>query len=176
MAPENELRLGLSGRALVFPGGTAWCLVCGRSPFGLRSVAFKDPDYAARRTETANLLLQRVHPLLAWANRARLVTFKVDAPVCLRHYWRGRGAEIAGLLIFLAILVAFVWLGLKGMLPESPDGKGSLMKGFLVVVVAVPGFILWKWGRKARLLDCEARREAPDQVVLVYEGAPPRPR
>ena len=176
MPPENELRLGLSGRALVFPGGAPWCLVCGRRPFGLRAVAFKDPDYAEKRTQTANLLLQRLHPILAWANRARLVSFKIDAPFCFRHYWRGRWAEIVGVLFFAAILGGFLWLGLKWKLPEGPNEMGSMMKGFLVVSVAVPGFIFWKWGRKRRLLACEARRETPDQVVLVYESAAPRPR
>jgi hypothetical protein len=176
MEPENELRLGLAGRTLAFPGGAPWCLVCGRRPFATRTAAFKDPEYASRRTETANLLLQRVHPVLAWANRARLVTFKIEAPVCFRHYWRGRGAEVAGLALFAAVLVGFLWLGVKGRLPDHPNELGALLKGFLVAVVAVPGFLLWRWGRKSPLLPCEARREAPDRLLLLYEGPAPRPR
>ena len=175
MAPDNELRLGLSGRALVFPGGTAWCLICGRRPFSLRTAAFKDPDYAARRTETANLLLQRVHPLLAWVNKARLVSFKIDAPVCFRHYWRGRGPEVTGIALLVAVLTGLVWLGMKGRLPAEPNHLGSIMKGLLVAVVAIPGFLAWRWGRTSPLLPCEARREGPDQILLIYGGKAPKP-
>ncbi|HXX93139.1 MAG TPA: hypothetical protein VEN81_05865 [Planctomycetota bacterium] len=176
MEPERELKLRLSGRTLAFPGGAPWCLVCGRRPFGLRTAAFKDPDYASRRTEGANLVLQRIHPLLAWANRARLVTFKVEAPVCFRHYWRGRGAEVAGLGLFALALGGFLWLGLKGRLPDHPGEMGSLLKGFLVVIVTVPGFLLWRWRRKSPLLPCDARRETPEELILVYPGRAPRPR
>ncbi len=172
---HRELRLGLSGRSLVFPGGAPFCLVCGRRPFGTRTLGFKDTEYAERRTEVANVFLKRVHPLLAWANRARLATCKVDAPLCFRHFWRGRGLEIGVPALFVAAAAAIVILGLKGKLPSS-ELAGSLLKGLLIAVVLVPGLVLWFRGRRKPVVPCEARREGPDRVVLLYEGDPPRPR
>src|SRR5437667_7057303 len=119
-APDRELRLGLSGRKLVFPGGAPYCLICGKRPFGTRAQAFRDADYAERRTEVANALLRRVHPLLAWVNRARLVKFKIEAPLCFRHYWKGRGLDVAVIALFVLATAGLVWLGVKGKLPSSP--------------------------------------------------------
>lgn len=174
--PDRELRLGLEDRRLVFPNGAPYCLVCGRRPAGTRTLAFKDVDYANRQTEGANLLLQRVHPLLAWANRARLVTFKIEAPLCLRHRWRGRGLEIGVIAFFILATAALVWLGLKGRLPSGPSETGSLLKGLLIAIVLVPGYLLWKKGRKAPVLPCEVRRESPSSIVLTYPDGAPGPR
>lgn len=173
-SPDRELRLGLSGRKVVFPEGAPFCLVCGKRPFGLRTQAFRDAEFAERRTEVANTLLRRVHPLLAWANRARLVTFKIEAPVCFRHYWKGRMLDVAVLVLFVAALSALVWLGSKGRLPSAPGEMGSLLKGALVALVLVPGFLLWRKGRGQTILPCEARREASDRVVLLYPDSAPR--
>ena len=43
-----DLRLGLSGRTLVFAEGRPYCLVCGARPFARRALPFKDSDYAMR--------------------------------------------------------------------------------------------------------------------------------
>lgn len=170
----GELRLRLQGRAPVFDG-PRYCLACGARPFGTRTVKFRDVAYAQQRTELANQILRRVHPVLAWVNRARLTSFKLDAPVCLRHYWKGRGAEIVAILLFLAAATALVWLGLKGKLPDHPNEVGSILKGLLIAVVAAPGYLLWKRGRGGPVLPCDGRREAPDRILLVYPGEPPKP-
>ena len=173
---DRELRLGLSGRKLLFPEGAPFCLVCGRRPFGVRVQAFKDVDYAERRTETANMLLRRLHPILAWANRARLIKFKIEAPVCFRHYWRGRGLDFAVVVLFLLALTGMTWLGFKGKLPSESDLMGSLLKGLLVTIIAVPGFFIWRRSRGAIILPCQARRESPESVVLVYDSEAPHPK
>src|ERR1043166_1421597 len=167
MATDRELRLGLSGRTLIFPDGDPFCLACGRRPFGVRLQAYKDPEFAERRTEGANFLLRRIHPLLAWANRARLVTFKIEAPVCFRHYWKGRGLDVAAVALLLAAMGALVWLGIKGKLPRAPGEIGSILKGLLIAIVLVPGFFLWRKGRGAIILPCQARREAPARLLFV---------
>jgi hypothetical protein len=172
--PQGELRLGLSGRSLIFPDGAAFCLVCGRRPFGTRAQAFRDADYAERRTEVANLLLKRVHPLLAWVNRARLVTFKIDAPLCFRHYWKGRGFDVAVIVVFVLATAGLLALGLKGKLPSGPSEVGSLLKGLLIALVLIPGFLFWRRGRRPPILPCDARRESPERVVLTYGADPPR--
>lgn len=173
-APMGDLRLQLRDRAPVFDG-PPFCLACGRRPFGTRTVKFRDVAWAQQKTELANQLLQRVHPLLAWANRARLTSFKLDAPVCFRHYWKGRGAEIVAILLFLGAAAGLLWLGWKGRLPDHPNELGSLLKGLLIAVFAAPGYLLWKRGRGGPVLPCEGRREAPDRVLLVYPGEPPGP-
>ena len=177
MAPiDRELRLGLSGRSLTFPGGAPYCLVCGRRPWGRRTVSLRDPDYASKRTEVANVFLGRVHPLLAWVNRARLVSFKVEAPLCFRHYWRGRGIDVGVIAAFLGVTALLVWLGVHGKLPEGATAVGSILKGLLIALVLVPGVLLWSRGRRKPILPCEARREGPESVVLLYDPAAPRPR
>jgi len=176
MAPtDRDLRLGLSGRTLAFPGGAPFCLVCGRRPLGLRTLSFKDAEYAGRQTETANLLLQRIHPLLAWANRARLVGFRMDVPLCLRHYWKGRGLEIGVIGTFLLATAAVIWLGVLGKLPRGATEVGSVMKGILISIVLVPGVLLWTKGRRKPVLPCDVRRESESSVVLSYPGEPPHP-
>lgn len=174
--PPSELRLGLSGRSLTFPNGAPYCLVCGRRPFGTRTLGFKDTEYAGRKTEAANLLLQRVHPLLAWANRARLVSFKLDVPLCFRHTWRGRGLEIGVIGTFLLATAAVVWLGVLGKLPRGATEVGSILKALLLSIVLVPGVILWNKGRRRPVLPCDVRRESETEVVLTYPGEPPLPR
>ena len=67
----------------------------------------------------------------------------------------GLGVATAGL----------VWLGVKGKLPSSPGDTGSILKGLLIALVLVPGFLLWRKGRSAVILPCEARRESPDTVL-----------
>jgi hypothetical protein len=170
----GELRLRLQGRSPVFEGAP-FCLACGGRPFGTRTVKIRDVAWAQQRTELANQILRRVHPILAWVNRARLASFKLDVPVCFRHFWKGRGAEIVAILLFLASASGLIWLALKGRLPDHPNEVGSVLKGLLIAVVAAPGYLLWKRNRTAPLLPCEVRREAPDRVLLVYPGDPPGP-
>src|SRR6187402_1419534 len=98
-----ELRLGMSGRALKFDG-PAFCLACGRRPLATRAVKFKDTDYADKRAEGLNTILNHVHPALAWANRARFVGFTLDVPVCARHFLAGRVLD--ALLTWLAAVGA----------------------------------------------------------------------
>jgi hypothetical protein len=172
----RELRLGCRGRALLFPEGRPFCLVCGRRPLGTRTLAFKDVEYADRKTQVANLLLRRVHPLLAWFNRSRHVTFRIDAPLCLRHYWRGRILDVAVIALFLAAAAAVIGLGLAGKLPRGPSDVGSLLKGALIAIVLVPGVLVWTRARKGPVLPCEVRRAGEDAIVLTYkdEASPPR--
>ena len=171
-----DLRLGLSERTLIFPGGAPYCLVCGRRPFGTRTLSFKDAEYAGKQTEVANVLLQKVHPLLAWANRARLVSFKVDVPLCFRHVWRGRGLEIAVLGTFLLAVAAVIGLGVSGKLPRGATETGSLLKGLLIAIVVVPGYFLFTRGRRKPVLPCEVRRESRESVLLSYPGEAPQAR
>lgn len=167
----RELTLGISGRRLVFDGPPV-CLACGRRPLATRPVKFKDTDYADRRAEGLNTLLQHVHPALAWANRARFVAFTLDIPVCLRHFFAGRlldlllvGASIAGAasLIALAIL---------GKLPRKEGEIGNLLKAGLLLSVLLGGWAGLRFRSKKPLLPCEVRRIAEDKVLLVYpDGA-----
>ena len=88
--PSAELRLGLSGRALVFGDGAPYCLVCGARPFGRRSIPCRDADYARRKSQNLNSILEWLNPALAYFNWRRKVSFAIDAPLCVRHFWRAR--------------------------------------------------------------------------------------
>jgi hypothetical protein len=77
------------------------------------------------------------------------------------------------ILLFLASLSGLIYLAFRGRLPDHPNEVGSLLKGLLIAVVAAPGYLLWRRSRGGPILPCEARREAPDRVLLVYPGDPP---
>jgi hypothetical protein len=171
----SELRLGLNGRALVFSDGPPYCLVCGRRPFATRSVAFSDPEFAARATEGVNTFLRFIHPMLANVNRWRLVSFEVDAPVCLRHYWRGRWGEIGAIALFILAIAGFLALGIAGKLPKGATGTGSALKALFLTLSFLGAYLLWKRSRPPRVLPCEARRETAENIIFTYpDGAPTR--
>src|SRR5579863_9220660 len=102
--PPGELRLGLSGRELIFGEGGPFCLVCGARPFARRPLPFQDPDYALRKSQNLRSLLQWIHPALAYFNWRRRVGFSIEAPLCFRHFWRGLLGELAVIGAFVLAL------------------------------------------------------------------------
>jgi hypothetical protein len=172
----EELKLGLSGRRVIFPDGRPFCLVCGATPRGLRRVSFKDPEFAERATEGVNLLLQHVHPALAWANKTRLVRFDFEAPLCFRHLWKGRLGEILVIGLFLVCLALFVVLWLKGRLPNQANLTGSYLKTILVSIPVLGAWLLWKRSVRKPLLPCQAKRLSKEMIVLSYPESAPRAR
>jgi hypothetical protein len=173
--PPAELRLGLSGRALVFGDGAPFCLVCGSRPFARRSIACKDADYALRKSQNLNSLLEWVNPALAYFNWRRKVSFSIDAPMCIRHFWRGLLGEFLVIGALAAALVALAVLWWKGKLPAGPSGAGALMKAGLVGIVLGGGWLISRLGKPRALLPCDVKREADNRVLLIYpDGIPSR--
>jgi hypothetical protein len=169
-----ELRLGMSGRTLAFDG-PAFCLACGRRPFATRAVKFKDTDYADRRAEGLNVLLNHVHPALGWANRARFVGFTLDVPVCFRHYFAGRLLDL-GLTALSAVgIVALIVLAIKGVLPRREGEIGQLLKAGLLLCVLLGGWAGLRFRSKKPLLPCAVHRVADDRLALIYPGSIPAP-
>jgi hypothetical protein len=173
---SRELRLGLSGRTPVFDDGPPFCLACGRRPVGTRLVAFKDVEYANRATEGVNTLLGWVHPALAWANRERLVSFKIDAPVCLRHQLAGRWIDLGVAAFAAAALVTLVVLTLRGILPRRPGELGGFLKAGLVILPIAGAWAAVRFRSKRGVLPCTGRRESRERIVLEYEGEAPSRR
>lgn len=173
---SSELRLGLDGRRVVFPGGRDFCLACGRRPIATRIVGFTDVEYAERETAGVNSLLGWVHPALAWANRERLVSFKIDAPVCLVHFLRGRAIDLALIAVFAAALVVLVVLSVRGVIPRKPGELGATLKAGLVAFPILGAWFAHRFRSKRAVLPCRGRRESRDRFLLVYEGEAPAPR
>lgn len=173
---SGELRLGLEGRALVFRDGPAFCLVCGSRPFARRSIPCQDADYARRKSQNLNSILEWVNPALAYLNWRRKVSFSIDAPVCFRHFWRGLVGEflVIGALV-AAIAVLFV-LWARGRLPAGPSEAGAWMKAGLIGIVLGGGWLLSRLGRPQPVLPCEVKREADDRVLLRYPSEVPARR
>lgn len=169
-----ERTLRIDKRAVIFDG-PAYCLACGRRPITTRPVKFKDTDYANRRSEGLNSLLQHVHPALAWANRARFVAFTLDIPVCLRHFFAGRLLDLLLVALALGGIVTLVVLAVKGVLPRKPGEIGNLLKAGLLLSFLLGGWAGIRFRSKKPLLPCDVRRVADDRIVLDYgdaEGAP----
>lgn len=172
----GELRLGLAGRALVFRDGPPFCLVCGARPFARRSIPCSDGDYAMRKSQNLNSILEWVNPALAYMNWRRKASFAIDAPVCFRHFWRGLLGEflvIGALIAAMATLIVF-WA--KGRLPSGPSNTGAWLKAGLIGIVAVGGWLLSRLGRPQPLLPCAVKREADDRVLLLYPADIPTRR
>lgn len=169
----EELRLGLDGRGVSFPGGKPFCLACGRRPSGTRLVAFHDAAYAEKASAGLNTILGWVHPGLAWANRERQVTFRFDAPVCFRHRMAGRWGNVALLALFVVLLGLILVLSWRGLLPRKPGELGGLLKGALIILPLAGAYCIQRFRSKRALLPCSARRESADVVVLVYENGIP---
>ena len=165
---RTEVRLGIAGRTLVFPDGKPFCLGCGRRPVALRAASFRDVDYADRRAEGLNLVLNRIHPLLGWANRTRYVSVKVDVPVCWRHVLKGRALDLAAVALAVAAIGTLLYLGLTGVLPRRPGEMGQVLKAGLLASVVFGGWFTWRYRSKAPLLPCSVRRESPDRLVFDY--------
>jgi hypothetical protein len=172
--PPADLRLGLSGRALAFADGRPFCLVCGARPFARRALPFRDSDYAMRKSQNLNSLLEWVNPVLAYLNWRRKVGFVIDAPLCFRHFWRGLSGEFLVLGAFLAALAGIAFLWAKGRLPSGPSETGFLLKGGLIAIFLVGGWLLSRRGPGRPILPCTVRRETETAVVLTYpDGLPP---
>jgi hypothetical protein len=180
MGPR-ELRLGLSGRTLLFPNNRPFCLACGRRPLATRLVSFTDVEFADRATSGVNTLLNLVHPALGWANRQRLVTLKIDAPVCWIHFLRGRGVDLAMTALFVLALATLLVLAISGVIPRPPGELGARLKAGLVAFLILGTWFAWRFRSKRAVLPCQGRRESGDLVVLLYPGeapvppSPPRP-
>ncbi|HEX7898724.1 MAG TPA: hypothetical protein VF950_13255 [Planctomycetota bacterium] len=162
-----ELKLGMTGRALVFDG-PAFCLACGRRPFAARPVKFKDTDYADKRAEGLNSILNHVHPALAWANRARFVGFTLDVPVCFRHFFAGRVIDLGLTALAVGGAVALIVLAILGKLPRKEGEMGQLLKAGLMVCVVLGGWAGLRFRSKKPLLPCAVHRESDTRVVLTY--------
>jgi len=169
-----DLRLGVSGRTLTFEGAP-FCLACGRRPLATRAVKFKDTEYADRRAEGLNTILNHVHPALAWANRARFVGFTLDVPVCFRHFFAGRVVDLGLTALSAAGIVTLVVLAVKGVLPRKQGEMGQLLKLGLMICVVLGGWAGLRFRSKKPLLPCSVRRLKEDRVVLTYPGSVPAP-
>jgi len=172
---SRELRLGLSGRTLSFPDNRPFCLACGRRPLATRIVSFTDVEFADRETSGVNTLLNLVHPALGWANRHRLVAFKIDAPVCWIHFLRGRAIDLAMIALFALALVILIALSITGVIPRRPDELGAMLKVGLVAFLTLGAWFAYRFRSKRAVLPCQGRRESRDHVVLLYEGEAPHP-
>ena len=171
--PSAELRLGLSGRALVFGDGAPFCLVCGGRPFGRRSIPCRDADYARRKSQNLNSILEWLNPALAYFNWRRKVSFAIDAPLCVRHFWRGLAGDFLVIGALLAAVSALFILWVKGKLPAGPSGMGAWLKGGLVGIVLGGGWLISRVGKPRPVLPCEVKRESDDRVVLIYPADVP---
>ncbi len=168
-----ELRLGLSGRALLFGDGAPFCLVCGKPPFARRTLPCRDTDYARRKSQNLNSILEWVNPALAYFNWRRKSAFSIDAPLCFRHFWRGLLGEFIVIGVFLAALAALFVLWVRGRLPEGPSLAGAWLKAALVGILLGGGWLLSRLAKPRPVLPCEVKRESDDRVVLVYPGEAP---
>lgn len=158
----RDVKLGMSGRRLVFSGAPV-CLACGRRPMSTRAVKFKDTDYADRKSEGLNMLLNHVHPALGWANRARFVGFTIDVPVCPIHWFAGRVIDLLLTALSAAGLLTLLALAVLGKLPP-----GNALKAGLMASVLIGGWAGLRFRSKKPLLPCEVRRVAEDQLLLIY--------
>lgn len=171
---SGELRLGLSGRALVFGDGAPFCLVCGARPFGRRSIPCKDADYARRKSQNLNSILEWFNPALAYFNWRRKMSFSIDAPLCIRHFWRGLLGELLVMGVLAAAVVALFVLWAQGRLPSGPSNAGAWLKAGLVGIVLVGGWLISRVGKPRPVLPCEVKRESDERVVLIYPVAAPK--
>ncbi len=170
---SRELRLGLLGRTLLFPDERPFCLACGRRPLATRIASFTDVEFADRETSGVNTLLNFVHPVLGWANRERMVSFKIDAPVCWIHFLRGRVVDLAMIALFVLALVLLLVLSIQGVIPRRPGELGAALKAGLVAFLILGAWFAYRFRSKRAILPCQGRRESRDRVVLLYEGEAP---
>jgi hypothetical protein len=171
--PSSQVRLGLSGRALVFGDTPPWCLVCGSRPFGRRSIPCKDADYAMRQSRNLNSLLEWINPALAYLNWRRKVSFSIHAPLCFRHFWRGLLGEflVIGALVLALLGILVLWR--RGQLPSGPSLAGAWLKMALIGIVVGGSWLVSRLGRPRSILPCDVKRESEHQVILIYpEGLP----
>lgn len=173
--PPADLRLGLSGTALDFGATKPYCLVCGAKPFARRTLPFRDPDYAMRKSRDLNSLLEWLNPALAYFNWRRKVGFSIQAPLCFRHFWRGLLGEFLVIGAFLAALAALVVLWVRGKLPAGPSEAGGLLKFGLIAILLVGGWLLSRRGPGRPVLPCDVKRESDHRVLLVYPNGAPTP-
>ncbi|MBI3855033.1 MAG: hypothetical protein HY293_05015 [Planctomycetes bacterium] len=171
---SGELRLGLSGRSLVFGDGAPFCLVCGARPFARRSIPCSDADYARRKSQNLNSILEWLNPVLAYLNWRRKMSFSIDAPLCLRHFWRGLAGEFLVLGALAAAIAGIFVLWAKDKLPSGPSGMGAWLKAGLIGIVLGGGWLISRLGKPRPILPCDVKRETDDRVLLVYPEAVPK--
>jgi hypothetical protein len=171
-----ELRLGLSGRALSFADGRPFCLVCGAPPFARRTLPCRDGDYAMRKSRDLNSILEWINPALAYLNWRRKAAFSIEAPLCFRHFWRGLLGEFLVIGTFIGALAGLAVLWAKGKLPSGPSEAGALLKGGLIAIFLVGGWLISRRGPSRPVLPCDVRRESDTRVVLVYPDGLPLPK
>lgn len=171
--PASQVRLGLSGRALVFGDTSPWCLVCGSRPFARRSIPCRDADYAMRQSRDLNSLLEWINPALAYFNWRRKASFSIHAPLCFRHFWRGLLGEFLVIGALLVAVVAIFVLWCRGHLPSGPSIAGAWLKFALIGIVVGGSWLLSRLGKPRSILPCIVKRESETQVILIYpEGLP----
>jgi hypothetical protein len=173
--PPGELRLGLAGRELTFDGNRPYCLVCGAKPFARRTLPFKDADYALKKSQNLNSILEWFNPALAYFNWRRKVAFSIDAPLCFRHFWRGLLGEFLVIGVFVAALAGLIVLWLKGKLPTGPSEAGALLKGGLIAIFLVGGWLISRRGPGKPVLPCDVKRDGDVRVILRYPDGAPTP-
>src|SRR5438876_659209 len=86
-----------------------------------RSTPRRAADYARRKSQNLNSLLEWLNPALAYFNWRRKVGFSIDAPLCFRHFWRGLVGEFVVLGAFAAAVGTLFFLWWRGRLPEGPS-------------------------------------------------------
>ncbi|HVE41737.1 MAG TPA: hypothetical protein VNM14_17730 [Planctomycetota bacterium] len=164
----QELRFQIKGRALQFPDGKPFCLVCGATPAGVRRVWFEETGVdGASLVSRSHALGQGVQAI---ANR-----IEFDAPLCKEHRWRATLAGLAGIACFLlaaAVIGAGVMLG--GDTTRRKAGT-DWMKYISMGLCLIPGgFGYMFWKRKDRGgLRCSAHLDG-DKLVLTWPDAAPK--
>jgi len=77
---------------------------------------------------------------------------------------------------FVAALVALAVFWARGLLPSGPSETGALLKGGLVAILLVGGWLLSRLGPGRPVLPCIVKRESETRVLLVYPDGFPTPR
>jgi hypothetical protein len=170
---SEELRLGLAGRNLVFPGGAPFCLVCGAAPSGSRRVWFEDTGAAG---QAASGHLGSTRHALGTGVRAIADRIEFQAPLCPPHRTRalliGLGA-FGCMLAAVGVLVLGIVLLRQFKIPRKYEDLSLWIPFIPALVPAGFGALFWK--RKDRGgLSCEARREGED-LILIYPDRVPGP-
>jgi hypothetical protein len=129
-----------------------------------------------RKSRDLNSLLEWINPFLAYLNWRRKVAFSIEAPLCFRHFWRGLLGEFLIIGTFVAALAALGVLWAKGRLPSGPSETGALLKGGLIAIFLIGGWLLSRRGPGRPVLPCAVKRETETLVLLVYPDGPPTPR
>jgi hypothetical protein len=96
------------------------------------------------------------------------VSFSIDAPLCVRHFWRGLLGEFLVIGALLAAIAGIFVLWAKGKLPSGPSEMGAWLKGGLIGIVLIGGWLMSRVGKPRPVLPCDVKRESDERVVLIY--------